>query len=296
MNRKWVGVLIVVIFIVVVGFAYWSGQRAANQFFRPATIVKYLPARTKIATSLANTAETSAGAEQPIAQNTNALEPEVTSDNLTTSGNLDSPADLGFSELTDELVLGLEKLENATEEMVERNINVAEALIERDPDLYLAYKSKLLNLLISEIRFGQDIEVNEYENLYDEMLSFQGVNESDEILAEVQAVGGSEVAIASPELEDIDQDLIHIPFLRYSALNDLESLAEISEEYINDFPESYIGYLYFAESLWKTGDREGAISTLQQGLNLETGDKMVLYLFSVFQQNPLERIYKFSGY
>ncbi len=188
------------------------------------------------------------------------------------------------STLADQLLGGFIEIRNSSLQDIERNIQISDTLIERDPNLYSAIKSKLLSLLILEIKFKQTVDPFSYDTLYDELLEFQSANEREILLP-----GASPPA----ELSDVDSDLIHLPFLRLSALGDLDTLEIAAQEYIDAFPESYVGHLYLAEALWKKGDQETAVVAFKNGLSSYLTNEMTAEILNrIFLAPALERIYE----
>lgn len=268
---------------------YWLGQRPMQKLaLRPAVLLKERPAKRRVAKKIP------ASRIEKVKKDNEKLKLELqTQESNEVVPPLLAPSEMDLQQLTDEVITNLKK-KNVTEDELKRTIAVSEELINRDPSLYTAYKTKLLSLIKLETQFGQDVPVEDYEELYDEMLSFDGVNAVDEMLAEVRTAATGEVEVDSAELQGIDQDLIHIPFLRFSALNDVESLADISEEYIESFPDSYIGYLYLAEALWRDGDQVEATAVLQDGLKQGSDEKVIPQLLLLFQVDPRDRLNLFS--
>ncbi|MCB0356722.1 MAG: hypothetical protein KDD40_06925, partial [Bdellovibrionales bacterium] len=137
-------------------------------------------------------------------------------------------------------------------------LKLLDQLIDENPDNYAFYKKKILILLTQEIKFHQAIDVQVYEDLYDQMLEFtdfQSVPEDNS--NSVKDTNG----LQAPELLGIDQDLVHIPFLRWAALSEFTELYSMAQDYIDTYPNSYIGYFYRSEALWRQGEQEAAIES-----------------------------------
>ncbi len=202
---------------------------------------------------------------------------------------------LSVRELTTHLLGGHLDLTNLSSDQVQKNIEIANTLILKDPDSYIGYKSKLLNLLIQEIKFQEPVDVSQYESLYSELLTFADDDAPDILIGEPGLRDSEAILVEEPpELIGIDDDLVHIPFLRMSALGDTIGLFEISEDYIDAYPNSYIGYLYLAEAYWKQGDEAAAFEALRTGLGQAGGERMLKSLFTRFQMDPLERLHQLS--
>lgn len=182
-----------------------------------------------------------------------------------------------------EFLEGVHDLQAAPIEKLDRNIAIADELIQQNPDIYAAYKGKLLSLLMKELKYKQDIDPAQYDDLYEILLQFRGEGERDEVLAELSG--------QSFELEGIDQDLIQIPFLRLKALGDIDSLAQMSQEYIEVYPESYIGYMYRAEASWSVGDKATAIQIFKQGFGGQMSDEAAFEIMNQIEaKSALERL------
>jgi hypothetical protein len=196
---------------------------------------------------------------------------------------------LELPDLANQLLGGFIDLRQAPEDELQRNIQIADAIIAKDPDFYPAYKAKLLSLLVEELKFGAPHDLDTYQSLYDELLSFRGTNQNESILIEALALRDQDSN--SAEIADIDSDLIHIPFLRLSALEDINGLADMAEEYIEAYPNSYIGQLYLAEAAWKSGDPASAINIFRKVMGQETSDDAILNVLKTLEsKRPLERI------
>lgn len=195
-------------------------------------------------------------------------------------------ASLDNTDLANQLIGGFVDFKNAPAEEVQRNIQIANTLIEKDPNFYPAYKAKLLSLLAQELKYGKNPTLETYDDLYDELLSFRSTSPQ----ATVNTA-------ANPELDGIDPDLIHIPFLRLSAKNDVDGLSEMAQDYISAFPNSHIGYMYLAEAAWKSGQREQALNIISSTLGVQANDQLSRdTLMRLQTQDPLERIMEMNPY
>lgn len=61
---------------------------------------------------------------------------------------------------------------------IEKNIEIADEIISREPDSYSAYKAKLISLLIKEGKLNQEVEDNEVNTILETMASFDLTNDS----------------------------------------------------------------------------------------------------------------------
>lgn len=196
---------------------------------------------------------------------------------------------LDETDLANQLLGGSIDLKRASVEDLQRNIQTADAIIAQDRNFYPAYKAKLLGLLIQELKYGSPQDMANYQELYNELLSFQGSNQANQSLPETLSEEGG--AASTSELADIDSDLIHIPFLRLSALGDTEGLATMAEEYIEAYPNSSIGYMYLADAAWKAGDQATAVNTFKKVMGQDVSDEAVLQVLSRMQsKKPLDTI------
>ena len=285
--------LMMVPLALMIGFL--MGQVSAP--IHPVDLIQYRPAQVRKIKALEKTAKSILESEigsvaeelaidEGIAQPTEAEPTQVQVLDVT---------QLSVDQLVNHLQL-YKSSDKITEDELNQNLRVSEELVKREPDLYLAYKLKLKMLLLKETQFGQEVEPEEYEDLYGQLLSFEGESEIDELLASTQEAGDETApgAVTSPELAGIDPEVIHAPFLRYSALNDLEGLAEVAEDYIEEFPTSYLGYLYLAEAHWRSGEEEEAVNILKNGLGAASGDDVAAQLFTLLKASPVERIQRLS--
>ncbi len=226
------------------------------------------------------------------------LVPRVRDFVILQSADLDpSLPDLNVTELEDRLYAGHRHISQMSLEELHRNFGLAEELLARNPRSYLGLKSQLLNLLLQEVKFAQPVSPNDYAELFDQLLMFDVVSPEAAILSEAYELDPADPSpwLSAQELMGMDRDLIHLPFVRLSALNDLESLMDVSLEYIDFYPDSYLGYFYLAESQWRMGDQAAAFQSLRMGMDLPDSDEMLLRLMSQFQRSPLERLYEMAG-
>lgn len=171
-----------------------------------------------------------------------------------------------LAQLGQELKGGVLDLGTATLEDLEKNISIADALLDKDPDYYDAYKGKLLSQLMRELKFNKEADEESYQALYDELWRFRVTNERDEVVSELRLARNEAPKLSPPlELEGLDPDLVQLPFLRLKALGDYESLGRMAEEYVDAWPESTLGRLYLAEAIWASGDKAEAVRVFKQG-------------------------------
>lgn len=210
--------------------------------------------------------------------------------------NAKDSQEFDVSEVATQLLGGFLNLESLSRDELDQNISIADALIARDPNVYAAYKGKLLSLLMKELKFKQAVDISVYEDLYSELLSFGGLSEKDQVLAELQSVADAnagvlneaiETRLNASELSGIDSDLVQIPFLRLKALGNSESLAEMAQDYITAYPNSYIGYLYLAEASWSTGNKAEAVSIFKKAPGNLLSDEAAFDFIRQIESKPV---------
>lgn len=173
-----------------------------------------------------------------------------------------------------------ENLRDASAKDLDRAIQLADGLIESVPGLYPAYKAKLVAMILKETKFGEAVDPKAYEDLYRELLSFE-------------SSGGSEAepGIRAPELNGMDSDLVHMPFLRLEARGEYDQVRILAEEYVQNYPRSYIGYYYLAESAWKAGNEGEAVEVFRRGLGASASTAAAREMFLRMRgKDALERL------
>jgi tetratricopeptide (TPR) repeat protein len=119
-------------------------------------------------------------------------------------------------------------------------LKLVEALIAKEPDLYSAYKAKATILFINAVGNGGTLDNEAFEQTVRECNSF---NTGD------------------PELDEVQ--------LMKAAVANAENLAEQIQAFIEANPDSAVGKYYSASSVWKQGDKAGAIRILEDALKIE---------------------------
>lgn len=196
--------------------------------------------------------------------------------------------------LTTRLQGGTVNLAEASKADLDQNIALADSLIAENPDSYIAYKGKLLSLLLREVKYEENVDPAVYEALYEELLRFQGPTERDRFLASLRAGdqdGAAEMATDTGrrealELQGMDADLVQIPFLRMKATGDIEGLADMAADYIEAYPNSYLGYLYLAEAMWDAGESAAAMDLVKQALGSDISDASALHILEQIAARP----------
>ena len=200
-------------------------------------------------------------------------------------------AEAEVPELANQLYGGFVDMKNASREDVERSLQVADALIERNPDMYAAHKAKLMALMLKELKFGEEVDPGVYNETYNQLLSFEQRGANDPVAEERQDSLGADGE--SAELSAVDRDLVHLPFLRFEAKGDYEAVSELAQEYVQSYPNSYVGYYYLADATWRQGDEEQAVSLFRRGLRNSVSEEAAREMLARLRsQDPLERLYR----
>lgn len=79
---------------------------------------------------------------------------------------------LSTTELADILSMRMIEIKSFNKQGLEKNIEIADEIISREPDTYSAYKAKLISLLILEGKLNQEIEDDDINNLLETMALF----------------------------------------------------------------------------------------------------------------------------
>ncbi|MFZ3229095.1 MAG: hypothetical protein WA160_02730 [Pseudobdellovibrio sp.] len=253
-NRKWNFILILsslAFTISIISYWSWNKYTTSAQVFH--NQIKYAKLPKRIAQQLPFISVTADANE--LLEN----EKQILND-PTTLNQMD------VNTLSKYLYYGVVNLSQANQNQIEKNITIAEIISRKNPNIYAAYKLKLLNLLILEAKFGQRISLSSYDNLYDVLQSFDGS----------------------------DDDLIHLPFIRLSALGNMQNLNDFSVDYISNYPDSYLGYFYLAESLWKMNDKISAFEALQKAIFNDSNHELILRMFTELNSNPIDRLFQIA--
>jgi hypothetical protein len=165
--------------------------------------------------------------------------------------------------------------EQKSKESLSLGIEAADELLKRDPNIYAAYKAKLLAQLNLDVLFDQEIDSGEFEFLLQEMYRFSNFDDSLALADDFPEQEGQE------NLSDanIDQDLIKLPFIKLLIDDELELLQEESQAYIEEFPKSPYGYYYLAQSLSRLGNSQDARNAIDRARSNSVSGMMDLELF-----------------
>ncbi len=254
--------LVILFMAVLVSASLWTWQRGRKVLFPgPVDVVK----RSQ---ELSKKREMQIAVARPVV----APDPELAAQDATPA-----PEEMSAEQLEEQLHLGFQEAEYLDLEAIEQNIQLADALIDQEPQSYHAHKAKLLALLAKELRFGKTVDPLEYQDLYEKLLGLQGEEES-----------GQEVP---PELAGMDPVLVHVPFLRLAAQGDFQGLAKMAQDYVESYPESFLGHMYLAEAELEAGDQAAALANLRKGLGKDLSDGAIMEVLQQLQEKPpLERI------
>lgn len=85
----------------------------------------------------------------------------------------------------------------------------------------------------------------------------------------------------------INEDVVEIPFMRMLAQNDYQAVSESAQSFIEQFPNSPNGYFYLVRSLELQGQKDEAISIIQNAkLPQDSRDELIKRLESESSQDP----------
>ncbi|MCM2282907.1 MAG: hypothetical protein NDI61_13790 [Bdellovibrionaceae bacterium] len=243
------------------------------------------------------TAESHPASPEPTAS------PQVQPTLVDSAPSAGTPSDL--ASLTQQFAGGFFNLERASQADLDRNVELADQISRVDPDQYFPFKGKLISLLLKELKYNEDIDPAAYEDLYAELGRFRGPTERDQILDEIRVLQqesgdtiDTDVATAiataesgAAELAGTDTDLVQIPFLRMKAMGDFDGLADMAEEYIEAYPNSYLGYVYLAEATWAAGEQAQAVDLFQRAIGPQISDAAAYEILKqMTSKSPIERI------
>jgi len=99
----------------------------------------------------------------------------------------DNYEDLDTSVLGNILTRNSLMIKDAEIEQLNQNLAISDEMIRREPELYGAYKVKLVSMLMKEAKFRETMDQNEYELLIDQMSSFVDPDPSIQMRGEALA-------------------------------------------------------------------------------------------------------------
>ena len=124
-------------------------------------------------------------------------------------------AEIPTSELAESLQSGLRNIDNTNLKTLQKNIDIANEIINREPESYSAYKGKLMSMLIIEGKFNQAIDEAEVENLLETMARFDiKTEESARNEALLISNTNNEIRLATEKLNEIalQEDTVNTDF------------------------------------------------------------------------------------
>lgn len=99
----------------------------------------------------------------------------------------DNYADLDTSVLGNILTRNSLMIRDAAIEQLNQNVAISDEMIRREPELYGAYKVKLVSMLMKEAKFREAMDESEYESLVSQMSSFVDPDPSIQMRGETLA-------------------------------------------------------------------------------------------------------------
>ncbi len=85
----------------------------------------------------------------------------------------------------------------------------------------------------------------------------------------------------------VNEDIVQIPFMRSMARGDFQAAADNAESFVQQFPDSPVGYLYLILALQKLGRNEDAVNVLARSrLGSEEQNKLLARLNTARAEDP----------
>ena len=128
-------------------------------------------------------------------------------------------------QLTNELTKNMIDAKSLDLPILEKNIEMADEIISRDPNSYFAYKAKLISMIIKEGKFEQAIDESDLNDVLDNMAVFE--ISSDSAIRRETAFNN---AIAN-QVTDLENKLDNILILEDEVSNQSAALEKSSPEY-----------------------------------------------------------------
>jgi tetratricopeptide (TPR) repeat protein len=327
-NRKILYTIILFLLVIAgVGLKFFYAQKRENSALRVKILslnkVKKIPLPwsrlTQESIEIIN--------KQAAASKTKAITPAMPIPTLTPVAKLineipivDQPTEQLAKSLTQNM-LGINNLDLAG---VNKNIEMADEIISREPSTYSAYKAKLISMIVKESKFNQAVDEYDFNKVLDNMAGFEVNNDAtlrreaaliattnnqlialsntlndisilkDEISTQSSALDKSsaeyqELQLQSDQLDqreqataeslenlqnnlntetqpavNLNEDIVEIPFLRLLAKGDYDAVNENAQSFIEQFPNSPIGYYYLVKSLELQGRTDDAIRVIEE--------------------------------
>lgn len=189
--------------------------------------------------------------------------------------------DVETSTLANILMRNMTSLKDADAAQLDQSIAVANEIINREPDAYGAYKAKAVSMILKEVRFKAEMDEDDFDQTLAEMASFESYDPTFSLREESLGDTGTMTAESTR-----DPDIARLPFLRQMALGDYEVLIAEAEDYINEFPDSPLGYQFLAQGLWRTGQKAEALQALRSGMDQDADNNLLLDLFEKAADRP----------
>jgi hypothetical protein len=148
----------------------------------------------------------------------------------------DNYADLDSSVIGNILTRNSLMIRDAGIEQLNQNIIMSEEMIRREPELYGAYKVKLVSMLMKEAKFREAIDETEFETLVSEMSSFvdpdptiqmRGATLTNELNARLDQLEPQQSTIKN-RVEQLNQTLFE---LQSASKDDVDAL-NMNEQYL----------------------------------------------------------------
>jgi hypothetical protein len=152
--------------------------------------------------------------------------------------------------LINKIVGSFMQMANPSRAMLKNNIAMSDILISRDPNLYPAYKAKLMNLLLQELIHGNINLQNEMVETWESMSQFT-----------------------------LDEDIQDFPLLRefIKNQNNEADLNQFIDDYLTQNPQSVKAHYFKAGIEWKSGNKEAAKLWLNKAHKLDPQNNDIRY-------------------
>ena len=138
-------------------------------------------------------------------------ESAATTKTTTLASKIIELGDLETTELAQKLNDKMKNFQKLTAAQVDESISITDEIISREPDVYSAYKAKLILLLVKEGKFKQEIEddlINDYMDIMTDldMQSSQGLKKETFLLARAN----SDIAKNEGKLDELSESIENI--------------------------------------------------------------------------------------
>ncbi|MFZ4714309.1 MAG: tetratricopeptide repeat protein [Bacteriovoracaceae bacterium] len=126
---------------------------------------------------------------------------------------------------------------------LDRNLKIADELIDRDPSMYDAYKAKMVNLFVKEMNHKANVD-EEFDRTVEGLKS---LSEDD------------------PEVESL-------PFIRQISKGNWKGVDEWADDRMNSNPEDYRGFYAKSAYYWQNKNADEAIRYMNRAVRLNPQD------------------------